>query len=119
MAVPIRPLVKPARQVVEELRRDLALSDQELSAILAVPTTVLCSERIEERLEQQLAQPRLDQLVELRERLHETFAPEGAASWLRGDSRYLGGEKPIEALMIGRFDRVNAALGALDWGIFV
>ena len=45
--------------------------------------------------------------------------PEAARAWLHGSSRYLGGLTPAEAIRVGRFDRVEAALEALDSGVFV
>ncbi len=119
MAVPVHSPTKSARQMVEGIGRDLALSDQELAIILAVPIAVLRSERVAATLEQQPTRGRLEQLVELRERLHQTFAPEGGRPLTARRQPLPRGETLIAALMSGRFERVNAALGALDWGIFV
>ena len=44
---------------------------------------------------------------------------EGARDWLRCPSRYLSGMTPLEALRAGRVDRAEAALGALDAGIYL
>lgn len=109
----------PVRPLVEQLQHDLTLSDSELAAVLAVPAAVLRTSRVEDALSVEPNRRRLKLLADLHERLQDTFAPEGVAPWLRGNNRYLGGQTPIDALLLGRFDRVDAALGALDWGIFV
>ena len=52
--------------------------------------------------------------------LREAFdSPEAIRDWLNAENRYLGGLTPTEAVQVGRFDRVEAALEALDSGIFV
>jgi hypothetical protein len=52
--------------------------------------------------------------------VQETFSdPKAIRLWLETDNRYLGGIKPIEALRVGRYDRVAAALEALASGVFV
>jgi hypothetical protein len=45
--------------------------------------------------------------------------PESRRAWLRSDNPYLGGLTPLEVLRAGRTDRVEAALEALDSGMFV
>jgi Antitoxin Xre/MbcA/ParS C-terminal toxin-binding domain len=50
---------------------------------------------------------------------HGRGATPGGTRWLRSESRYVGGQRPIDALRVGEFDRVEAALEALDSGIFV
>jgi hypothetical protein len=49
----------------------------------------------------------------------ETFGFPAGPRWLRSESRYLGGQRPLDALLAGEFDRVEAALEALDSGVFV
>jgi len=63
---------------------------------------------------------RLDALEALVDRLDESFkTPQGVISWLQAESGYFGGLRPIDALLRGRIDAVDAALEALDSGIFV
>ena len=45
--------------------------------------------------------------------------PESRRAWLRSDNPYLGRLTPLEVLRAGRTDRVEAALEALDSGMFV
>ncbi|MHB1005347.1 MAG: MbcA/ParS/Xre antitoxin family protein [Chloroflexota bacterium] len=56
----------------------------------------------------------------LRHRLLGTFTTaEAARAWLNAANRYLGGLTPADALRVGRLDRVEAALEALDSGVFI
>lgn len=41
------------------------------------------------------------------------------AAWLNANSAYLGGIKPLAALRVGRIDAVDAAIEALDSGVFL
>jgi hypothetical protein len=48
----------------------------------------------------------------------ETFeSSDVARTWLHSESRYLGGLTPAGAIRVGRLDRAEAALEALDSGI--
>lgn len=52
--------------------------------------------------------------------LRATFTTPGAAQvWLRSPNRVLEGATPLEAIRNSEFDRVEAALVALDSGIFL
>ncbi len=65
---------------------------------------------------------RLAALDELYRRLTTSFGDDDVEAlriWLHADNRYLGGLQPVDALKAGRFDRVEAALVALDEGFFV
>jgi len=53
-------------------------------------------------------------------RFQTTFlTPEAIGTWTHSDNAYLGGLKPIDALQVGRIDAVDAALEAMDSGIFL
>src|SRR5688572_2600721 len=39
--------------------------------------------------------------------------------WLGTPNRYLGGLTPVEAVRVGRVDRVEATVEALDSGVFI
>jgi len=62
----------------------------------------------------------LERLLEIAELLEQTF-PGGDAirSYLYHDNRSLGGEKPMELLTRGEFDRVAADLQAVQEGVYV
>jgi hypothetical protein len=63
---------------------------------------------------------RLSALLLLDVRLRDTFTNlEAARSWLSAPNRYLGGEKPADLLRSGQIHRIEAALEALDSGVFV
>jgi hypothetical protein len=105
---------------LHEISTTLRLSDADLAgAVQASPRTV---ERWRARttFPQHEARRRLDALDALADQLRESLeTSEAITSWLNTDNGYLGGIKPIEALRIGRLDRVEAALEALDSGVFV
>lgn len=63
---------------------------------------------------------KLDALSDLVDRLDEMFpTADSAAQWLHSPAGYFGGLCPLDALLRGRIDLVDAALEALDSGIFV
>ena len=107
-------------QAIEGLATDFGLTDGQLGGALGVNPRTIARWRSEERYPQHEARRRLAALLALRDRLGETFdGPEAVAAWLHGNSAYLRGIKPVEALAAGRIDAVEAALEALDSGVFV
>lgn len=62
---------------------------------------------------------RLEQLVTLTHALVSLVGEECVQPWLTADNAYLGGLTPKEVLLVGRMDRINAALEALRSGAFV
>jgi hypothetical protein len=108
------------RHVIERIERDLGLSTVALAqAIGATPRTVE-RWRSGTTYPQHEARRRLAALVALDERLCDTFASaEAIRAWLHAENRYLGGLAPADAIRAGRIDRAEAALEALDSGIFV
>lgn len=118
-AAELRLDMAPGR-AVERLEVDLGLSVGELSAALGTSARTIERWRAGETHPQRDARVRLAALVALDGRLRETFdTPEAVRSWLRAASPYLGGLTPVEVLRAGRPDRVEAALEALDSGVFV
>lgn len=109
-----------AAQAVERLMRGGGFSARELSdALNATPRTIE-RWRTEGTHPQRETRRRLADLLDLDRHLLETFGEQDAArAWLGAPSRYLGGLRPIEAVRVGRFDRVEAALEALDSGVFL
>lgn len=62
----------------------------------------------------------LASLVALQQRLDEMFTSHaGVERWLQSPSGYFGGETPFTYLAAGKTDRVNAALDAIEAGVFV
>lgn len=97
--------VTPSRDI-EELGRALGLSADDLALALNTHS------------------PEAPQhVVALRDLCHallDTFkTPDAARAWLHTPSRYLAGLAPADAIRVDGFDRVEAALEALDSGVFV
>ena len=108
----------PAR-LVEEIERDLGLSDQDAAQALGVDLRTLERWRSGSYPQREMRH-KLGALSMLSQRLCATFTTvEARRAWLREDNRYLGGLAPLDALRAGRFDRIEAALEALDSGIFL
>ena len=111
--------ISPDRAILR-LEDELGLSETEFAGALGTSQRTLERWRSGGSHPQRAARLRLAELLVLARRLEETFGKEGAAGeWLRADNRYLGGMKPSEAIRAGRVDRVEAALEALDSGVFL
>lgn len=62
----------------------------------------------------------LQSLIALQRRLDDMFTShQGVERWLHGPSGYFGGQAPFDYLKAGNIDRVDAALDAIEAGIFV
>jgi hypothetical protein len=62
----------------------------------------------------------LARLLVLSERIRDTFEGDAVVrQWLRAENATLGLLTPAEVLSLGRLDRVEAALTALEAGIIV
>ena len=108
------------RRAIEAAEGGLGLDRGELAAALGASVRTVERWRSGRTYPQREARERLAELVALEHRLGETFAEPGAPrTWLRSSNPYLGGLTPLEALRAGRPDRVEAALEALDSGVFV
>ena len=111
--------ITPA-QAIEQLSRDFALSAQELAGALDASPRTIERWRKSETYPQHETRQRLAVLIGLDRRLRETFeATNAIRDWLHLPSRYLGGLTPADAIRVGRVDRVDAALEALESGVFV
>ncbi len=111
--------VAPGR-AVEQLVDQLDLTPADVARSLNVDVRTLARWRSGTTYPQHEGRERLAALLALNHRLRESFQSiEAARQWLRDPSRYLGGLTPVEALRAGRTDRVEAALEALDSGVFL
>lgn len=109
----------PAR-AVEQLLEDLGLSRREMAEALDATPRTLERWRSGGTYPQVETRRRLAALLALDDRLKDTFAErEAVRAWITTPSRYLGGLTPAEAVRVGRVDRVEAALEALDSGVFL
>lgn len=62
------------------------------------------------------AKDRLLELHYILERLRDVYTAEGTDIWIHGRNRDLGGEKPIDLLSAGQFERVLTAVERLSAG---
>lgn len=108
-------------QVVERLEHGFGLTAEDLARVLDVGVATVEDWRAGDHAPSPDVWSRLITWLQLFDRITETFAdgPKGAQEWLHTPHRYLGWQTPAEVAKIGRFDRVDAALGALEWGIFI
>src|SRR5688572_10851975 len=105
---------------LDDLMDALQITEHELAQIAGASPRSVSRWRAEETYPQHEARRRLDALDALVRRLDESFKDrEGAVLWLRSESGYFGGLRPLDALLRGRIDAVDAALEALDSGAFV
>lgn len=108
------------RQALDALQEATGLSEEELAGALGTSHRTLQRWRAGTAYPQQLARQRLAELLRLQRRVVETFeGPDAVRRWFHSQSRYLGGITPAEAVRVGRLDRVEAALEALDSGVFL
>ena len=108
-------------QAVDRLTGDGRLfSARELADALDATPRTIERWRNEGAHPQRETRKRLAELLDLDRHLLDTFGErEAARAWLGAPSRYLGGLRPIEAVRVRRFDRVEAALEALDSSVFL
>lgn len=98
----------------------MGLSEDELAQALGTSRRTLQRWRTGTAYPQQAARQRLASLLHLYERVQGTFdGPDAVCLWFHTPSRYMGGVTPAEAVRVGRSDRAEAALEALDSGIFL
>ena len=114
------PWTNVLSEQLEHLKTSLGISYEELAQVLGTDRKTVYRWLADETFPQAHNRARLDEVEALVDRLDETFkTPEGSANWMRSRSGYFGGLCPIDALLRGRIDAVDAALEALDSGIFV
>ena len=114
------PVTMALGQHLDHLMDYLQLTEGELAQAVGASPRSVARWRVDQSYPQHEARRRLDSLDALVRRLDESFtSPEGAVLWLRSESGYFGGLRPLDALLRGRIDAVDAALEALDSGLFV
>ena len=107
-------------ELLGHLMTTLQISHTELAQALGASDRTVTRWLADETYPQHGSRAKLDELALLVQRLDETFkTPQGAATWLHARSGYFGGLRPLDALLQGRIDAVDAALEALDAGVFV
>ena len=99
---------------LDQIARELALTDAELSRIIGLPTVML------ERLKLGVLQPRAavvaryERLNQLHDRLYGMFQPPDVLWWQRAEREDLGCRSPIAAMCAGEFPRVELALDRFE-----
>src|SRR5215211_4764077 len=111
---PIQITLKPA---LDQLQHDLGLSSGELAQAIAVDRRTLERWASGDTFPRHAARDRLLALVALHSRLAALFETDGdLRTWLHRPLPFLGSMAPIDAVKVGRIERVDAALEAIDEG---
>jgi hypothetical protein len=107
-------------EALDLLVSDFALPETAIAEILGVSSETVADWRSRRAVPEGEAARRLVKLQALRLHLRDTFdAPDAIPTYLRTNLPFLGGMSPLDALVAGDIDRAEAALDALDAGIFV
>ena len=106
---------KSASEKLNRVERVLGLSRSEFSSLLGIPAN---------RLDAPQAWPSqahtsLLRLTGLADRLEETFEPASIHVWLHSPNRDLHWRTPFDFLRQGQTDPINAALEAIDSGVYI
>jgi putative toxin-antitoxin system antitoxin component (TIGR02293 family) len=102
---------------IGQLQTDLGLDERGLAMALGVDKRTLHRWISGDNYPQREARKRLQALVELHHALLLMWSNMDAArTWLHRPSPYLGQTEPIELVRAGRYDRVEAALEAINSG---
>ncbi len=102
-------------RLVDDLRTAV-LTNAELAEITGVKTRQVQHWASGAHRPQGEAKDRLLELHYIVERLQEIYKPEGVDIWIHGRNRELDGQKPIDLLVAGEFERVLAAVERLASG---
>jgi Antitoxin Xre/MbcA/ParS C-terminal toxin-binding domain len=102
-------------RIVDDLREGV-LTNAELAEVTGVKTRQVQHWASGAHRPQGDAKDRLLEVHYIVDRLLEVYKPEGADIWIHGRNRDLGGEKPIDLLRAGAFERVLAAVERLASG---
>lgn len=114
---PVVPIDISLGAAIRRLEADLGLDDDGLARALQVDTPTLTRWMHGETYPSQGGRDRLHALATLHARLGLTWKTTAAARrWLHRPSPYLGYAEPADMIRAGRFDRVEAALEAIDSG---
>jgi transcriptional regulator with XRE-family HTH domain len=114
---PVVPVDISLGSAIRRLEADLGLDDYALAQALRVDRRTLTRWISGETYPRQDGRDRLHALAALHARLGLTWKTVGAARrWLHRPSPYLGHAEPADMIRAGRFDRVEAALEAIDSG---
>jgi hypothetical protein len=99
---------------LDQIARELSLTDAELSRIVGLPVVML------ERWKLGVLQPgaatvaRYERLIQIHYRLYGMFQPHDVLWWLRAERADLGMRSPVAAMCAGEFPRVELALDGYE-----
>lgn len=111
-ALPVTP-----GEALDALEKSLGITEDELAQALNSNRRTLHRWRTGTAYPQRQARQRLAGLLALHDRVRGVFKGRAAVrKWFHGEYSYLGGITPAEAIRVGRLDRVEAALEALEPG---
>jgi uncharacterized protein (DUF2384 family) len=114
---PLVPVDISLGSAIRRIETDFGLDDGALAQALSVDRRTLTRWISGETYPRQEGRDRLHAMAALHTRLGETWKTAGAARrWLHRPSPYLGHTEPADMIRAGRFDRVEAALEAIDSG---
>ena len=104
-------------RLLGQFQADLGLDERGLALALGVDKRTLNRWISGDNYPQREARKRLQALVQLHHALLLMWSDMDAArTWLHRPSPYLGQTEPIELVRAGRYDRVEAALEAINSG---
>jgi hypothetical protein len=95
---------------IEQLTRDLGLTNEEVAAALGAPPKMMDRWRAGIVAPGPAAGERLRRLSSVHERLYGLFKPHDVLWWLRSPNVELNGQQPASCLASGEFHRVEAAI---------
>ncbi|MBV9278740.1 MAG: helix-turn-helix domain-containing protein [Chloroflexi bacterium] len=101
-------------QAIRDLENDLGLKPEDIAAALGVDRRTVERWRDKGDIPQERARQDLARLHALRDRLLESFTPEGARSWVHNSSGFFRGLKPVQIIRGGQVDGVASAFAALE-----
>lgn len=108
------------RQAIEQLEHNLGLTPDDLCGALNISRRTLERWRSGEAYPQRESREKLVELMAFEEHVRDMFTGlEYVRLWMHTEARYLGWITPAEAVRLGKVDRANSAIGALEHGIFI
>ncbi len=99
---------------IEQITRDLGLSNEEVAAALGAPPKMLDRWRAGLVAPGPAAADRLQRLSTVHDRLYGLFKPHDVLWWLRAPNNDLNGQQPAQFLTTGEFHRVEAAIDRFE-----
>lgn len=107
-------------ETLKHMMETLGITPRELARTVGASDKTVARWLADETYPQHGSREKLAELDSLTERLQDSFvSPDAIADWIRSQSGYLGKLRPIDALVCGRIDRVDAALESILSGIYI